>query len=141
MNPSLSHLCIPAEVDPGAEAAAGTGDDGDPTVGVRVDLVECLVQADDQIAVHRVELFGPVQHDDRYVRPRMVEQHRVAHAFLLTSSSSPLMLSVVGLLLCVNAVVFAIMVSAAVRCSRPAGSAVQRAARPAATNRISATVT
>src|SRR5215471_7425810 len=70
---------ISAEIEPSAEAAAGAGDDGDPTVRVGVDFVECLVQADDQVPVHGVELLGPVQRDDRYVWSRVVEQHRVAH--------------------------------------------------------------
>ncbi len=71
-----------AEVEPGAEAPAGAGEDHDPGVGIDGDVVERLVQAGDQLGRHGVELgravegdlhdagLGPRDLDDAHVRDR-----------------------------------------------------------------------
>ena len=51
------------EVEAGAEAATGAGEDGDPALGVGTDRVERVVQVGGELEVERVEPLGPVQRD------------------------------------------------------------------------------
>ena len=74
----------PAEVEPGAEAPAGAGQDHDTRVGVDGDVVEGGVELGDQLGRQRVQLGRAVhgQLDDAGRRPRDLDD---AHWCTITS--------------------------------------------------------
>jgi hypothetical protein len=63
------------QVEAGAEAAAGAGEDHDPARPVGGDRVECGVQVGDQLVAHGVEPLGAVERQEGDARLRVRQLH------------------------------------------------------------------
>ncbi len=70
---------VAAQVDAGAEAAAGAGQDHRATGALQGDPAQLHVQRLAQLGGHRVELIGPVERELNDVRGGFLDEHQWGH--------------------------------------------------------------